>query len=90
MSIESNGNAVIFTAMSTLNEINRKASRVLRTALGPVDYARYRQQFSPGSGDYTEEREPGETAEVVRLVRDMKSEGRLTPPPKARILSLDD
>ena len=36
--------------MTTLHEINEKAHTVLRSALGPVDCARYVRQYSLGSG----------------------------------------
>lgn len=88
--IESDRNSAKFTRMSTLNEINQKAQRVLRTALGPVDYARYQQQFSHGSGDYTAERQPGETLEIIQQVTAMKSAGQLIPPPGAKVLTLND
>ena len=88
--IESDGNSVKFTGMRTLNEINQKAQHVLRTSLGPVDYARYQQQFSHGSGGYTAERQPGETPKIVQQVTAMKSAGQLIPPPGAKVLTLND
>lgn len=75
--------------MTTLHEINVKAQQVLRTALGPVDYARYQQQFSHGSGDYTAERQAGEeteTATVSAKVAEMKASGMLVKPASARVL----
>lgn len=76
--------------MSTLHEINQKAQTVLRTALGPVDYARYQQQFSTGCGDYTAERQqmPENDATAVSMrVAELKASGLLAPPEGARILS---
>jgi hypothetical protein len=75
--------------MTTLHEINLKAQTVLRASLGPVDYVRYTQQFSTGSGDYTAERQQKpeeETAEVAQRVAAMKAEGLLHAPSNARIL----
>ncbi len=78
-------------AMTTLHEINVKAQQVLRTALGPVDYARYQQQFSLGSGDYTAERqasEEQETATVSAKVAEMKAAGALMKPASTKVLPM--
>jgi hypothetical protein len=75
--------------MNTLYDINQQAQRVLRTALGPVDYVRYQQQFSHGTGDYTAERQQGmleDIEAIVRRVNLLKAEGLLSPPPKAEVL----
>ncbi len=78
--------------MTTLHDINQKARTILRTALGPVDYARYQQQFSNGSGDYTSERQQNasaDTAAISQQVAEMKAAGLLNPPPQARVLDAD-
>jgi hypothetical protein len=70
--------------MTALHEINQKAQAVLRASLGPVDYARYAQQFSTGTGDYTAERQqrPQESVESIsQRVKKLKAEGKLPPPP---------
>jgi hypothetical protein len=75
--------------MNTLYDINQQAQRVLRTALGPVDYVRYQQQFSHGTGDYTAERQQGmleDIEAIVRRVNLLKAEGLLSPPPRAEVL----
>lgn len=75
--------------MNTLYDINQQAQRVLRTALGPVDYVRYQQQFSHGTGDYTAERQRGmleDIEAIVRRVNLLKAEGLLSPPPRAEVL----
>jgi hypothetical protein len=75
--------------MTTLHEINQKAQAALRSALGPVDYARYQQQFSTGAGDYTAERQQaGQPAieEIFRRVADLADKGQLNPPPAAGIM----
>ena len=41
----------------TPNELKRKGIDALVNALGPTGMARFLQQFEPGSGDYTKERE---------------------------------
>ena len=70
--------------MTALHEINQKAQAVLRASLGPVDYARYAQQFSTGSGNYTAERQqrPQESLETIsQRVKQLKADGHLLPPP---------
>lgn len=79
--------------MSTLHEINQKAQRALRSALDPVEYARYHQQFSTGSGDYTAERQQvteNDAATVSQRVAEIKAAGLLHPPAQAIILKLED
>ena len=41
----------------TMNEIRKAGIEALTKALGPVDMARFIQQFDKGSGNYTEERD---------------------------------
>jgi hypothetical protein len=67
--------------MTTLHEINAKAHAILRASLGPVDYARYTQQFSTGSGDYTAERQAREQESV-----DLRAQGKLPVPPRAKVI----
>ncbi|MBK8095436.1 MAG: hypothetical protein IPK32_26590 [Verrucomicrobiaceae bacterium] len=77
--------------MTTLNEINLKARQVLRTALDAADYARYQQQFSAGSGDYTAERHTNEerdTDAIAAHVKDLKTAGLLPPPPSAQVFPI--
>jgi len=79
--------------MNTLHEINEKARAVLRSALGPVDYARYQQQFSSGHGDYTAERQatpPPDIDGIRRHVAELKGSGQLVPPPGAVVLQADE
>ena len=77
--------------MTTLHEINQKAQALLRSALGPVDYARYVQQFSNGSGDYTAERQlrPEEDVQAIheRAVA-LRAAGIIKDPPNARKLEM--
>ena len=42
--------------MNTQQDITRKRYQALVDALGPVDAIRFIQHFSPGTGNYTEER----------------------------------
>jgi len=41
----------------TVSEIRRMGIEALIKALGPVGMSRFLQQFEPGSGDYTKERD---------------------------------
>jgi hypothetical protein len=78
--------------MSTLQQINQKAQRLLRAELGPVDYVRYQQQFTEGSGDYTAERQTapaGDIANIAERVATMKAAGLLPIPPNAKIIEIE-
>ena len=78
--------------MSTLNEINQKARQALLSALGPVDYTRYQQQFSQGSGDYTDGRRQSlktDTAAIIQEVTMLKASGYLIPPPNAKTVLIE-
>ena len=73
--------------MTALAEINHKAHALLRRELGPVDYARFLQQFDAGHGDYTAERQqqPEEDSHAVhQRVMKAKARGRVFMPPNAR------
>ena len=74
-----------------LNEINHKARQALLTTLGPVDYARYQQQFSQGAGDYTAERQRrnATTSEVIQLFNELKAAGHLVPPSTANVFAIE-
>ena len=74
--------------MSTLLQINQKAQRLLRSELGPVDYVRYQQQFTTGTGDYTAERQaatPMEIGSIAGRVAALKEAGLKPTPPNAKI-----
>jgi len=78
--------------MSTLQQINQKAQRLLRTELGPVDYVRNQQQFSQGNGDYTAARQtlPSEDlSSISQRVGTMKAAGLLPIPPSARVIEVE-
>jgi hypothetical protein len=75
--------------MSTLQQINQKAQRLLRAELGPVDYVRYQQQFTRGSGDYTAERQIASAPDIATIaerVAAMKVAGILPIPPSAKVM----
>jgi hypothetical protein len=42
--------------MTLTAELNQKAKAILIRELGPVDYARFFQQYEEGLGNYTEDR----------------------------------
>jgi len=42
--------------MTLSAELNQKAKSILIRELGPVDYARFIQQYEEGTGDYTRDR----------------------------------
>ena len=42
--------------MTLTAELNQKAKAILIRELGPVDYARFIQQYEEGTGDYTRDR----------------------------------
>ena len=42
--------------MTLTAELNQKAKAILIRELGPVDYARFIQQYEEGLGNYTEDR----------------------------------
>jgi hypothetical protein len=42
--------------LRSLEEVRRRGYEALARELGPADFVRFLQQFSTGSGNYTEER----------------------------------
>ena len=75
--------------MSTLLQINQKAQRLLRSELGPVDYVRYQQPFTAGTGAYTAERQattPMEIGTIAGRVAALKEASLLPAPPNALII----
>jgi hypothetical protein len=78
--------------MTALADINQRAHAALRRELGPVDYARFLQQFEIGRGDFTAERQclPEDSAEAIHArTAKAKEQGLLPVPAKARVLPLD-
>ena len=76
--------------MTSPAELNQKAKAILLRELGPVDYARFFQQYEVGIGNYTDDREQwlGSEkvdeihAETVRLL----NTGTLPRPSGAKLL----
>ena len=79
----------------TLNaELNQKAKAILIRELGPVDYARFLQQYGEGTGDYTRDRHQWlrkETSSAVHSQAAILAEnGELPRPQGAKMLPKED
>jgi|GEM_PF-845823 hypothetical protein len=74
--------------------LNQKAKAILLRELGPVDFARFFQQYQTGTGDYTEDRHAWlgqQTArELHREATQLAAAGLLPVPPGARIQGTPD
>lgn len=62
--------------MTLTAELNQKAKAILIRELGPVDYARFIQQYEEGSGDYTRDRHHWLDGENARTIHEQA--GQLT------------
>ncbi len=64
-------------ALKTLNEINQEALELLTREIGLANTLRFINQFTPGFGDYTEERRQffGKLT-VDDIVEEMKADRR--------------
>lgn len=66
------------TEYRTPNEVRRLGLRALIEALGPIDAARFMQQFASGGGDYTAERhrwlEPFDVDDILQLAEARRTE----------------
>ncbi len=60
----------------TINELRKAGIEALVKTLGPLGMARFLQQFDPGKGDYTKEREQWlgnlKVEDVLREIRRKK------------------
>jgi hypothetical protein len=65
--------------MSSVAQITTRALAILSRELGPVNTARFINQFSVGSGDYTEERDSiigsPTVAEIVAEIKNQRNPG---------------
>lgn len=61
---------------ATLGELHRAGIDALVKALGPVGMARFLQQFDPGQGDYTAERDRIVGSTTVDEVMDELERGK--------------
>lgn len=78
-------NAVVETidgGKATLPELRQAGIEALVKALGPVGMARFLQQFDPGRGDYTAERESILGSPTVDALVDEIEQRRNNPPAK--------
>lgn len=66
-------------AFQPLYEINHKAIQVLCREIGIVNTLRFIRQFTPGYGDYTQERssiQTGKTViDIINEINEMKGKG---------------
>ena len=80
--------------MTLTAELNQKAKAILIRELGPVDYARFIQQYQEGTGDYTRDRHLLLGDESARTLHEqaarLASNGELPRPAGAKQLSTDD
>jgi len=80
--------------MTLSAELNQKAKAILIRELGPVDYARFIQQYEEGTGDYTRDRNQWLGEESARTLHDqatiLTANGGLPRPAGAKTLSNGD
>ena len=60
--------------MTLTAELNQKAKAILIRELGPVDYARFIQQYQEGTGDYTADRHQWLGEGSVRTLHEQASQ----------------
>jgi hypothetical protein len=77
--------------MTLTAQLNQKAKAILIRELGPVDYARFIQQYEEGTGDYTRDRYQWLFVESARTLHEQTSQlaaiGELPRPAVAKLLS---
>ena len=76
--------------MKLTAELNQKAKAILIRELGPVDYARFIQQYEVGFGNYTEDRHQWLGKESATVLHEKAAElatsGELPRPASAKLL----
>jgi hypothetical protein len=76
--------------MTLTAELNQKAKAILIRELGPVDYARFIQQYQEGSGNYTADRHQWLDEESARTLHEQASQlaanGELPRPAGVKLL----
>ena len=74
--------------------LNQKAKSILIRELGPVDYARFIQQYEEGTGDYTRDRQQWQGKETARALHDqakqLAAHGELPRPVNAKPLIVNE
>lgn len=80
--------------MTLAAELNQKARAILLRELGPVDYARFIQQYEEGTGDYTRDRHQWLGDQSARSLHEQASQlatnGELPRPAGAKLLDPAD
>jgi hypothetical protein len=80
--------------MTLTAELNQKAKAILIRELGPVDYARFIQQYETGTGDYTRDRHQWLGEESAGTLHEQASRLAATEeiprPPGAKLFSPED
>ncbi len=80
--------------MTLTAELNQKAKAILIRELGPVDYARFIQQYEEGTGDYTRDRHQWLGEESARTLHEqaarLATNGEIPRPAGAKPLPKDD
>ncbi len=80
--------------MTLSAELNQKTKTILIRELGPVDYARFIQQYEEGTGDYTRDRHQWLGEESARTLHEqaalLAANGELPRPAGAKLLTPDD
>ena len=79
--------------MTLTAELNQKAKAILIRELGPVDYARFIQQYEEGLGNYTEDRHQWLGEQRARTLNEQATQlaanGELPRPAGAKLHSSD-
>jgi hypothetical protein len=79
--------------MTLTAELNQKAKAILIRELGPVDYARFIQQYEEGTGNYAVDRHQWLGEESARTLQQQASQlaakGELPRPARAKLHPLD-
>lgn len=77
--------------MTLASELNQKAKAILIRELGPVDYARFFQQYEGGIGNYTADRHQWLGEESARTLHEQvfrhAASGELPRPAEAALYS---
>ena len=80
--------------MTLTAELNQKAKAILIRELGPVDYARFIQQYEEGFGDYTRDRHQWLVGESARTIHEqaarLAATGELRRPAGAKLFVAED
>jgi hypothetical protein len=80
--------------MTLTAELNQKAKAILIRELGPVDDARFIQQYEEGTGDYTRDRHQWLFVEIARTLHEqtpqLAANGEIPRPAGAKLLNPTD